>query len=69
MAKKRIYTPKQTEPTPVEEPWSVVGAPGTPLAGMPVYLSSSLGISEERARELASRLQGAVAIPLLQQDA
>lgn len=64
MAKKRIYTPKQTEPTPVEEPWRVVGAPGTPRAGQPIYFASSLGIERERAEELASRLRGAVAVPL-----
>jgi hypothetical protein len=60
---KNHYKKKQDAVTPVEEPWIVVGAPGSARAGKMLYLGSSLGITEERARELASRLSGAVAVP------
>lgn len=60
MAKMR--TKKQQGPTPVEEPWMVIGGPGSPREGRPIYLRSEMGITEERARELAGRLQNAVAV-------
>ena len=62
MAKKNYIT-KKTLPEPVEEPWIVVHAPGTPQAGRPVYLQSELGITRQRAESLAQRLRGAVAVP------
>ena len=63
MAKKH-YIPKKEVPTPVEEPWIVVGGPGSFREGQPIYLQSEMGITETRARELAGRLENALAIPV-----